>query len=999
MKQYTYFNRFKVQFFITILAIVLLGANSSALADTVWSAGSTTVTDLLTDSTWSNGTPVTADNPGYINGDIITVNVADYRPGANGQSISWTLTGGARINLTGHFVPVGTFSSGNASFTLRLEDTASVTVANNNWVGNNTANSTLKPISGNDYVVSLYFTGSSKYTSFNEWWTAMSVKTLISIEDNAMVSGLGGNAGMGWCSNANDSLLNMSGGKLLVTADNFWIGDAENATRYGTATMNQSGGNAAIYKMLVGIEGSAYNLSDGEMNAGEMSIYALTNANLTGGKLTVGTLSNAGTITLNGATINLGSHGYINSTGTFDAKSGAINVNPVSDELHTYGAGDQILVGSFADVETANAVMALTSVPEGWTAGVVALNGQQAVIAQKGSAPTGVKVWTSDSTGNLSDGPWTGATSNSTGYVVGGTNTFNDFAGKVVVLGGTNKFTDDAVVHAGDLLVVNGGTNTYGTADIQMNGTTIVNGGSFASTNNKNFRVYGTAASPAYLEVNGGSFKAPRWLAIGNVDSTTETAKVVINNGIVQCGYNGAGGFLICDGKGVNAEVIMNGGKLQVNNSRPSNIAVNERDLGKFTMTNGYFTTGGEMNLGTGKNATGTFDMSGGIFVMSGALNVASGDKVTNGNGIINISEGIFKVSNTVSVATGSDSTGIINISGGEVQFKNLKLGRKGAGDSAQLNLSGGVLEITNGLYGSDSSPSGNVRITGTGQLLMNSSYSNANYAAIRELTVFEIEGVGNGSGALRFLQSSDCSVPITLTGNSTIGISTDAVFTQRAAINANSSDSVLTVKGGGTLVMTPSELGTLNKLKLDNSTMTLTGSDPINLHLSSVELDGGTLEFAEGTTYNPGTGDDEVPFTVSINDKGVVEFNGTLKLDAYQNSYMNGIDKFDFTNFEVDKSQVVFGDDFNIVVNLIDADNFTNQMVALAWAPGLPGDLINDADIAMSVLNTEGKILYWGFNADGSIFLGDANSVPEPSTWALMILGAAGLMYWRKRR
>ena len=28
-----------------------------------------------------------------------------------------------------------------------------------------------------------------------------------------------------------------------------------------------------------------------------------------------------------------------------------------------------------------------------------------------------------------------------------------------------------------------------------------------------------------------------------------------------------------------------------------------------------------------------------------------------------------------------------------------------------------------------------------------------------------------------------------------------------------------------------------------------------------------------------------------------------------------------------------------------------------------------------------------------------DANAVPEPSTWALLILGAAGLAYMRKRK
>ncbi|MBR5709870.1 MAG: autotransporter-associated beta strand repeat-containing protein [Thermoguttaceae bacterium] len=1081
MKQYTYFNRFKVQFFITILAVVLLGANSSALADTVWSAGDTTVTDLLNASNWDNGAPVTASNPGFINGDAITVNSSDTRPTTNGQNVSWTATGDAQVDFTGHFVPVGnsSFTSGTAAYTMRLEDNAAVTVAKRYWIGNN-KDVTINPVSGNDYVAYQYYTGNSSFTAgqawnaaqgvksyikvtdhasivsgaensgigfykgaygsmidmdggsisvvgfyiqsstmnmsggelnisgttvignetgksyfnqsggkttatgsvyfsyhndaevnisggslyttgtvysadkasargdinlsgtgywsstgtaqlgqhgktyFNvsddaiyqgatvyyayhyspddeavteislsdnarftttgdfkpytgiakngsgagfasvtvadharldvggnmwggdnvndathviqtltgkdfvleetfkgnsttvirkEWWTAVSAKTHVTIQDNATVSALTGNAGMGWGSNASGSVLDMTGGNLLVTANYYWVGAAENTTRaQGSATMNQSGGTATITRLYMGHEGSAYNLSNGVMNVGDMSVYASTSANLTGGTLNVGTLSNAGTTTLNGSTVNLASHGYINSTGTFNAQSGTINVKTANG--YNYSAGDQILVGSFADDATANAAMSRMSVPSGWTTGVVDFNGTKSVIAQYGSAPSGVKVWTSDSTGNLSDGPWTGATSNSTGYVVGGTNTFNDFAGKVVILGGTNKFTDDAVVHAGDLLVVNGGTNTYGTADIQMNGTTIVNGGSFASTNNKNFRVYGTAASPAYLEINGGSFNAPRWLAIGNVNSTTQTAKVVFNNGFGQCGYSGAGGLLICDGTGVTAEFVMNGGKFTVTNDRETNIGNGDSSNGTFTMTNGYFNTTGTVNLGHKTNATGTLNISGGIFVTT----------------------------NTMNVGTGSGGKGVINMTGGEVRVANLKLGRKSAGDDAQLNISNGIFEVTNGLYGSDSSASGNVYITGTGQLLMNSSYANASYAAIRELSKLYIEGSGDGSGAMRFLQSSDSSATITLTNDATIGIRTDAVFTQRAAIESFNSGTKLTVKGGGTLALLKQANYTGGTI-IDSSAVKL--SEQATLGTGNVTMTNGTLEFA----------------------------------------------------------------------------------------------------------------------------------------------------------
>ena len=1067
MKKYSSFNQLIVRYLFTILAVVLLGAN--ALADTVWTAGDATVDDLLTESNWSNGSPVTADNPGFITGNAITVSNTGYQPGGSGQNISLNFGGTSQTTFSGNFYPFGAVTSGSGAFTMRLDDSASVTV-NNFWAGN-TQETSISPVSGNDYVVYQYYGGNSTFNANNEWWgaravktyiqiadnasvtagsgnsglgcysgsygsvldvtggsltvlnlvnqastinvsggtitatgttyignsantgtsyynqtggkvttagtyfsyhdnavvnisggsyymtgafystdqagtradinisgtgywktssgfnlgqhgntylnvsddaviqtgavnyayhhtksdtaqteivmsdnalwtcsnnftpfwgiytngtgagyasvtlkdharldiannmwgggnkndndhviqllpgkeyaleenfqgnstavirgewwTAVTAKTHVTIQDNASVSALSGNAGMGWGSLASGSVLDMTGGNLLVTANYYWVGSGESGTQHGYSTMNQSGGTATVTRLYMGTNDSAYNLSGGVMNAGEMSVYSGTSSTLTGGTLNVGTLSNVGTTTLNGTTVNLGSHGYINSTGTFNAQSGAINVKTANG--YSYSAGDQILIGSFADEATANAAMALTSVPSGWTKGVVDFNGTKSVIAQYGSAPTGVKVWT--------DGAWTGETSNNTGYVVSGTNTFNEFSGQMVVLGGTNNFADTAVISAGKMLVVNGGTNTYGVNDIQAPGTLIVNGGSFATSSNKNFRIYGTAASPAYMEVNGGAVNAARWLAIGNANSTTQTAKVVINNGIVQCGNTNGGGLIVCDGTGVTAELVLNGGRLQVNNSTATNIGNSASSNGTFTMTNGYFTTGGTVNLGTGENANGT----------------------------LNISGGIFNASNTLSVATGTGSTGIINMSGGEMRLTNLKLGRKSAGDSAQLNLSGGILEITSGLYGSDSSPSGNVYITGTGQLLMNSSYSNATYAAIRELGKLYIEGSGDGSGALRFLQSSDSSVPITLTNDATIGIRTDAVFIQRETIESYNSGTKLTVKGGGTLNLLKQANHSGGTI-IDSSVVKL--SNTATLGSGAVTMTNGTLEF-----------------------------------------------------------------------------------------------------------------------------------------------------------
>ncbi|MBQ6108818.1 MAG: hypothetical protein IJK97_11465, partial [Thermoguttaceae bacterium] len=607
--------------------------------------------------------------------------------------------------------------------------------------------------------------------------------------------------------------------------------------------------------------GSSYTLQSGtiNLNSGEFKVSHGTFTqsggvfNMANGSGIVLTDDTDSVFNLSGGTLNMTGAGYINAAlGTFNVSGNAsIHVTPTAPDA---AAGKKI-VGIFREAETAQQVLAKTTMADGWTAGIRTVNNQTMILAGQGAVPTGIKIWKPGTTGAMSDvANWEGTTEDATGYVFSGTNKFTDFSGNLIINGGTNTINSpstatDPLINAGQMLVYNGGDNTLGSADVTSKGSIYVNDGRVKTNNN--LRIYGTESNVAYLEVNG-TLTATRWLAIAHGASENCTAKVVINNGIVYCGNKNGGGLIVCDGDGSNGELVLNGGTLQINNNQPSSFPNTNSSTAKFTMTGGTYTTGGAINIATKTSSKATVDISGGELNSTG----------------------------TISIGTGSSAKGALTISGGEVTANRVQVGRKSAGDDAKVTITGGKLIITQDICGSSSAASGCIYVSGSGQIVFDSTFTSS--AGIRELTRFQIAGAGDGTGVLRFLKSLECKSQITLTDNATIGIEPGATFTQSAAI-AQTQASGLTITGGGTLALSAASSftggTTINSSAVILSGAGTLGTGNITLNDASLTFNGVTSSIASNIS---GTGD----ITVS---SGTANLTGTVTQTAGATTLANG--------------------------------------------------------------------------------------------------------------
>ena len=182
--------------------------------------------------------------------------------------------------------------------------------------------------------------------------------------------------------------------------------------------------------------------------------------------------------------------------------------------------------------------------------------------------------------------------------------------------------------------------------------------------------------------------------------------------------------------------------------------------------------------------------------------------------------------------------------------------------------------------------------------------------------------------------------------------------------------------------------------LKTGSGTLALNGTDDNPISANSMTVNEGSLLFKgyytgdltikDGTLFSPG------------NSVGTLTMDGDFTADAWSTLF------FEQDSTGIDQLIILSGGTINISDDAVLELAMTSPVPGATYtlidvADGLSGDYAT-ADFWNGILSPESGY-YWNLSVDGNhVFASiDANAVPEPSTWALLVLGVIAL-FLRKR-
>ncbi|MDO4858059.1 MAG: PEP-CTERM sorting domain-containing protein [Thermoguttaceae bacterium] len=736
----------------------------------------------------------------------------------------------------------------------------------------------------------------------------------------------------------------------------------------GTGTMNTSN-NASIT-----ITSGGFYVGGNEDTTNKPAgtgVATLTNTTLTvTDDIAVGNYG-TGTLTLDGTTTAT-TNGYLyianhtGSTGTVNIQNGA----SLSAPEHTVRIGQSgngtmnVLTGGTFDSSAKdihigyNAAGSGTLTVDGGTVNslkvYVGTSGTGELNVKAGSLSMGTNhIYVGNNAGatgtfNMSGGEVTigdlrvGENGTGTANISGGTLSLNYIMYAGLNNQGTINISDSAnVTVTGNIIA---GYNTVPTEENDVKGQINVSGGNV--TTNGNVLVGNQAGAKGEMNVSGGNVTASGNILVGNLAGTKGELNVsggtLTGNGELRVGDSGDGTMNVTGGETTVAGL--------------SNIAYAEGSTGKLTIQNGKVTlTNSGNTFRVGRYGKGTVEV-----LEGGQLNVTS---------------------TATQLGYYGGGEGTLTIDGGSAELHTLQVGFA-AGATGNFNMLDGTLTITQTEINVGYNGTGYATISG-GEVNLTSLRVGRENGSVGELTI-EGDGVMNLSSAARISYNAGSQGKVFIKENGQMNVTKE--------LTIGNSDVGYVEVSGGQLNANPIVI------KENGSSMKITGgtvTTPALTTANRLEWTGGTLDAKavtgdltqNGGTYNPGVLQ-IVDATIAGN--YTQSGDGTIVIDF-------NADNTDWDTITVNNGNINLGGTLFL--------NITNELNTLDTYPifSVTGGNMDVAGVSVAFPDWYTGDS-WMLNSAGILELGALPpgpvdpSVPEPATWALMLLGIAGLLYSRKR-
>ncbi len=649
---------------------------------------------------------------------------------------------------------------------------------------------------------------------------------------------------------------------------------------------------------------------------------------------------------------------------------------------------------------------------------------------------------------------WSGALTGSGGVTVDGAGTLtlsgnNTYSGGTTITAGTLKLADDGTLGSGN---VTNNANLEIATDAGRDFSTVISGtGSLTKTGTGVLRYSGAGTYSGGTNISGGAIRLDPNGSLGsgtiNIAAGADLRFAGNLNGItISNTITGAGGLtkqgtgntvtLSGDLSGFTGTLTTNGENGQTGSTIKLTGANTNLVNASAVVDNGTLDVSGY---------TGTTTMQ--LNKLSGAGNVKTGSNAiilnnaanadTTFSGVINGSGSVTKTgAGTLELTGANDYSGVTTISTGTLKLSGSgALGTGSIVDNATLEFAHtGTQSFSNVISGT-----GAVTKTGSGTVTLSgaNTYSGGTTISAGALVLSENGTLGAGdvenNAVLEFAHSSNMDFSnvisgtgaVNKTGTGTLTLSGANTYTGLTTVSAG----VLELTGDAVVANGPVSVGANGTLEYE------VGKDgnnqPITKKLSISEINkivstGQVIKTGKGTLqlYSAAQGLIDVEsLTVSsgrIDLKGYMTGGITVDADGvfspgnsvgeatFGGGYIlkegatllieqdgSGIDKLNVGSFTFDETSISKGIELDIT-----GIPFGSQYDIITSSTDFTGDLLSDEYWLKHFKNDLPDYMTLVVVNNNTVRLSiDRNAVPEPSTWALLILGAAGMLYWRKRK